>query len=136
MTVDRIGVLAGDTLTVKVPPEVVEAEPYDGEDFGKGFDVGVDHSFRSVSGGSSRDDMTVKLEAGKTRLRVDGHVVTFDGFRYFPTDFRGDRRDVEDADVDFAEVDSREFEPTRDLTVAGLVDGLRSGRFEPAPDVE
>lgn len=127
--IDHIGVLSGDTLSVKVPPEVLEAEPDDGENFGRGFEVGVDHSFRSIGGGSNRDTLTVKLEAGVTRLRIGARIVTFDGFRYFPTDFRDDRRPVENADVDFED----NVDEVRDMTVADLVDGLRSGQIEPIP---
>lgn len=115
MTVDKIGVMRGDTLSVKVP---------------KG-DVPDDDSFKTVAVSPNRPDATVTLQAGLTRLRIDGHDVDFDGFRYFPTDYEGDRLRAEDADVDF---DGLPVEhAATDMTVAGLVRGLRSGSIDVLP---
>lgn len=138
---DRIGVLSGDRLSVKVSPAYLEAEPDDGENFGRGFECDVDHSFVTVGGGSGRDSLTVTLEAGRTRLRVDGVDVVFDGFRLFATDFEGERRDVEDAKVDFEPGDGSKVWPdhigdyhaVRDSTVADLIDAIDAGKVEPLP---
>ena len=123
-TVDRIGVLSGAKLSVKIPEDRVPD----------------DNSFRSVSTSPDRDDATVMLEAGLTRLRIDGYDVTFDGFRYFPTDYQGDRRDVEYAKVDF-ETSGWEYEvgddhPLRTLRVGDLISALRRGAIEPLPKAD
>jgi len=128
----QIGVMRGTTLSVTVPPTVVDG----------------DHSFRTISGRTDEDEVvTVTLEAGFTRLRVDGVEAVFDGFRYFPrnpddydtVDYRGDPGD---AKADFAPDDGGDVWPERlidtvhavtDTTVADLIDGLRSGRIEPLP---
>lgn len=141
MSVERIGVLSGDRLSVKVDPSVVDATPDDGEDFGRGFEVDVDHSFKTVGGGSGRDRLTVTLEAGTTRLRVYDTDVVFDGFRYFPTDYEGERRHAEGAKVDFAPDDGGDYwpssidgdHPVRNFTVRDLVVGFDRGRVVPLP---
>lgn len=130
----RIGVMRGETLSVKVPPGVV---PDDHDD----------HSFTTISVRPDEDAVTVTLEAGRTRLRVDGVEAVFDGFRYFPrnpddydtVDYRGDPGD---ANVDFAPDDGTDTFPERlidtihpvtDTTVEDLIDGLESGKVEPLP---
>ena len=146
----RVGVMRGDTLSVKVSPGVLDVEPYESfDDLGKGFDVGVDHSFTTI-GSNATDDferVTVTLQAGRTRLRVHGEEAIFDGFRYFPrnpadydtVDYRGDPGD---ATVDFVPGDGSEVWPERlidtihpvtDTTVADLIAGLESGSIEPLP---
>ena len=122
----RVGVLSGDALTVKVPQEIVDG----------------DHSFRSIARGGNNPDgiVTVKLEAGHTRLQVSHAAVTFDGYRYFPrvpddydtVDYRGD---VGDASIDWVE-DVSDFaaaSPLRNMTVDGLVVGLSDGTIGPLP---
>lgn len=130
----HVGVLRGGTLSVKVPKEVVP-EDHD------------DHSFTTISERPGDDRVTVTLEAGRTRLRVDGVDAVFDGFRYFPrnpddydtVDYRGD---VGDANVDFAPGEGAEAFPERlidtihpvtDTTVEDLIAGLRWGDVEPLP---
>lgn len=123
----RVGVMRGDTLSVKVSPEVV---PDDHDD----------HSFKTVSERASEDGVvTVTLGAGLTRLRVGGAEVTFDAFRYFPrnpddydvVDYRGD---VGDTTIDFEDVvDLSDRHAARNMTVARLVDGLENGSITPLP---
>lgn len=140
---ERIGVLVASKLSVEVSPSVLEAEPY-GDDYDRGFDVGVDHSFRSVSGGTHRDGLTVMLEAGHTCLRVDDVDVGFSGVRYFPTDYEDERRHVEDAKVDFVYPDGSAIDaevagsrhPTIDARVRDLVDGFDDGTIVPIPNPE
>lgn len=144
-----VGLLRGETLTIKLPPETlgIDETPNAGPS-GSRFETGVDESFTSIGRRASEDAITVKLEAGRTYLRVGGVDVVFDGFRYFPRDpdqypevpYRGD---VGDATVDFAPADGSEYfpdsiagsahHPAVNTTVADLIDGLRTGSIEPLP---
>lgn len=116
MTVEHIGVMRGEKLSVKIPydrvPENASLQSY-------------------TNPTDDEEDSTAMLKAGMTRLRIDGNDVEFDGFRWFPEDFRGDRRHAEDADVDFDGLPMGH--PARDWDVADLVRRLRSGSVEILP---
>jgi len=138
---ERVGVLSGDKLSVAVDPSLLGAEPNDGDNYGRGFECAVDHSFGTVSGGSGRDTLTVTLRAGLTRLRVGGEAVVFDGYRYFPSNYKDEDVDVGGAKVDFAPDDGGDYwpdhiddrHPARNLTVDGLIDGFDRGTIEVLP---
>jgi hypothetical protein len=129
----RISGFRGDSLTLRVPEDVVED---------------TDHSFKTVARGTTIPDgeVTVKLEAGFTRLRWKpyakaGADVVFDGVAYRLTDYDGKFRPPERADVNFTPADGSDYwpdeisdtHPVRYGTVADLLDALRNGKATPLP---
>lgn len=114
---EEIGVMRGDSLSLKVPEEWVDS---------------YEHTFQqvAVNDKSDEDIATVMLVAGFTRLRVQGEPVYFTGFRYFPN--------IHDSPLD-AYVDMKDDwggyidsdHPAHDLTVNELHRGMKSGKIIP-----
>lgn len=124
--------LRGEVLSLRYPREEYEALD--------------EHSFGTVAQRDSESEhVTVTLRAERTHLRIDGIDTTFDGFRYFRTDFRGDPRDPEDATVDLKAIDGigwdgggfpedvHDSHAVRNMTVGRLIGGLQSGVYMPLP---
>lgn len=116
---DEIGVMSGDSLSIKIPEDRVD--PYE-------------HSFRQIGSRKGTevdsDVVTVMLEARFTRLRVAGEPVQFAGFRYFPN--------IHDSPLD-AHVDMKDDwggyidadHPAHGLRVRDLHRGLKNGKITP-----
>ena len=119
---EQIGVMRGDSLSLKVPEEWVES---------------YEHTFQSVSVNDQADDdlATVMLLAGFTRLRVRGEPVFFDGYRYFPNNHKSPL----DAYVDMKDDWGGYIEPdhpAHDLTVKDLHEGMKDGSIIPMGEKE
>lgn len=122
MTVERIGVLSGEKLSVKIPYERVPD----------------DNSLRSHTKPTGDDDgvSTVTFDASiPTRVAVGNQIVTFTGFRYFPNEHDGGRRRVEDAYVDFDPTPGHVDHPF-DCTIEWLILGLECGFIVVLPKAE
>lgn len=116
MTV-TIGVMSGDSLSLKVPTDWIESH---------------DHSFRSVTLDTGEEGMTVMLESQFTRLRVRGEPVVFDGFRYFPDVYESPLETKVDFEDDWGGYIDADH-PAHDMTVRDLHRGIESREIIPLP---
>lgn len=115
---EKIGVMSGDSISLKVPAEWVESN---------------DHSFRSVTVHTGDEEMRVMLESGFTRLRVRGEPVVFDGFRYFPNVYESPLETKVDFEDDWGGYIDADH-PAHDMTVRDLLSEMETdGDITPLP---